>query len=117
MLSLGDYRKGQIIDFIWGTNDSSGKSVTRSTDGTVSVYTGNSATQSTDGVTDTEDFDSTTGIHHCRIDTSYYDSGYDYNVVLTGAVIDSQTVNAPIAHFSIDNRSTIATNQNTGLNR
>lgn len=104
---LGDYTEDATIDFMWDSNDGSGASVTRSTDGTISVYKGNSATQSTAGVTDNEDFDSLTGVHHVRIDTSadaFYEPGYDYTVVLSGATIDSQTVNAVLALFSIENR-------------
>ena len=107
MLELGNIAEDATLDFMWGSNDGSGGAVTRSTDGTISVYKGNSVTQSVAGVTDTEDFDSLTGVHHCRIDTSadaFYEVGYDYVVVLSAATIDSQTVNAPIARFSIENR-------------
>lgn len=107
MLMLGDVVEDAVIDFKWGTNDASGASITRATDGTVSVYKGNNTTQSTAGVTDTEDFDGITGVHNARIDTSadaFYEPGYDYAVVLSGATIDGETVNAPLAHFSIENR-------------
>ena len=53
------------------------------------VYKANGTTESTAGVTDTEDFDSLTGVHHCRIDTSadaFYATGNDYAVVLAGAL-------------------------------
>jgi len=105
---LGDFAEDETVHFIWASNDAAGGSVTRATDGTVSVYKDNGTTQSTQGVTDTEDFDSTTGIHVCTIDLSsdaFYAVGANYTVVVTGAVIDSQTVNAPIAHFSIQNRT------------
>lgn len=103
---LGDFAENSVIDFMWDTNDAGGASITRATDGTVSVYKANSTTESTTGVTDTEDFDSLTGIHHCRIDTSdaFYAVGNDYAVVLSAATIDGQTVNAVVAHFSIENR-------------
>lgn len=105
---LGDFQEDVTLDFKWSTNDASGASITRATDGTVSVYKANGVTQSVVGITDTEDFDSLTGIHHCRIDLSadaFYAIANDYQVVLIGAVIDSQTVNAVIAHFSIENRA------------
>ena len=103
---LGDYAAGVTIDFKWTSNGGDGASITRATNGTVSVYKGNSTTQTTTGVTDTEDFDSLTGIHHCRIATSdaFYATGNDYQVVLSGATIDGKTVNAVLAHFSIENR-------------
>jgi hypothetical protein len=107
MIYLGDYTEDTIIDFKWSSNAADGSSITRSTNGTISVYKANSATQSTAGVTDTEDFDSLTGIHHCRIDLSadaFYATANDYAVVLSGATIDGKTVNAVLAHFSIQNR-------------
>lgn len=107
MQQLGDYLEDATVDFKWPTSDGSGGSITRATDGTVSVYKGNNVTQSVAGVTDTEDFDSTTGVHHCRINLSadaFYAIGNDYQVVLTGATIDGETVNAVLAHFSIENR-------------
>ena len=59
------------------------------------------------GITDTEDFDSLTGIHNCKIDLSsdtFYSKGHDYSVVLAGATIDGESVNAILAMFSIENR-------------
>lgn len=110
MMYLGDYNEDGLVDFKWSTNDSPGGSITRATNGTVSVYKANSTTQSTAGITDTEDFDSLTGVHHCRIDLSadaFYAIGNDYQVVLSAATIDGQTVNAVIGHFSIENRTTL----------
>lgn len=106
MRYLGDYIAGMTVDFKWSTNAGDGSSITRATNGTVSVYKGNGATQTTTGVTDTEDFDSLTGIHHCRIATSdaFYATGNDFQVVLSGATIDGKTVNAVLAEFSIQNR-------------
>lgn len=107
MMYLGDYAEDSTLDFMWSSNDGSGASVTRATNGTISVYKGNSTTQSTVGITDTEDFDSLTGIHHVRIDLSadaFYATGNDYMVVLSAATIDGQTVNAVLAMFSIQNR-------------
>jgi len=104
---LGDYKEDDTVYFLWSTNDADGASVTRATDGTVQVYKDNGVAQSTAGVTDTEDFDSLTGIHACTIDLSadaFYATGADYAVVLAGATIDGQTVNAVLAHFSIENR-------------
>jgi hypothetical protein len=104
---LGDYKEDDTVYFLWSTNDADGASVTRATDGTVQVYKDNGVSQSVAGVTDTEDFDSLTGIHACTIDLSadaFYATGADYAVVLAGATIDGQTVNAVLAHFSIENR-------------
>jgi hypothetical protein len=107
MRELGNIVEDATIDFTWDTTGADGASITRATNGTVSVYKANGTTQSTAGVTDTEDFDSVTGVHHCRIDTSadaFYAVGNDYSVVLSGATIDGKAVNATLARFSIENR-------------
>lgn len=108
MMYLGDFLEDATVYFKWSSNNGDGASITRAADGTVSVYKDDDAAQSTAGVTDTEDFDGVTGIHHCAIDTSadaFYVAGADYQVVLSAATIDGQTVNAVLAHFSIENRS------------
>jgi len=102
---LGDFPVNATVHFKWSTNDANGAAITRATNGTVSVYIGSSTTQLTTGVTDTEDFDSTTGLHHCSIDLSSsgtYAAGSECQVVLSGATIDGQTVNAVLASFSIE---------------
>lgn len=104
-LQLGDFAEDAIIDFKWSSQGADGASITRGTNGTISVYIGNGTTQLTDGVTDSEDFDAVTGVHHCRIDlgaSSSYVPGSECQVVLAGAAIDGKTVNAVLAHFSIE---------------
>jgi len=90
---------------LWNTTDSNGASVTRTTDGTISVYKDQSATQVTTGVTDNEDFDGLTGVHQVIVDTSsdstFYSLGSVFHVVLSAATIDSQTVNHNIGSFAI----------------
>ncbi len=111
---LGDYEADQAVYFMWSTNAGNGASITRSTDGTISVYKDNddgtsyNQTQTTTGVTDDEDMDGITGVHSCCITTTnaFYEVNRDYTVVLTAATIDTQTVNAVLAHFSIENRIT-----------
>lgn len=107
MMYLGDYTEDSTLYFCWSTNDGAGGSITRSTNGTIKVYKDDGTTESTAGITDTEDFDSLTGVHNCKIDLSadaFYAPAHDYSVVLAGAVIDGQTVNAVLATFSIENR-------------
>lgn len=107
---LGDFAEDATVDFMWSTQDGSASSVTRATNGEVRVYRDNGVTQVTVGVTDTEDFDGLTGIHACTIDLSAHASYIalaNYTVVLQGATIDGQVVNAVLAHFSIENRADI----------
>jgi len=104
---LGDFKEDSIVYFCWDTNDKDGASITRATDGTIKVYKDDSTAESTVGIADNEDFDGLTGVHNCKIDLSsdaFYVAGHDYSVVLAGAVIDGQTVNAVLATFSIENR-------------
>lgn len=109
---LGDFPADQPVYFMYNTSDSDGASITRSTDGAVSVYKDNSdgssydQTQVTTGVTEDEDVDGLTGVHSVAITTTneWYETGHDYTVVLSASTIDGQTVNAVLAHFSIENR-------------
>lgn len=103
---LGDYADDETVYFKWDSFAAAGASITRATNGTISVYRDDNATQTTTGVTDSEDFDALTGIHHVTIATTdaFYQTGADYSVVLSAATIDGQTVNAVLATFSIQNR-------------
>jgi len=104
---LGDFKEDSTLYFCWNTNNKDGASVTRATDGTIKVYKDDGTAESTAGIIDTEDFDSLTGVHSCKIDLSadaFYAKGHDYSVVLVGAVIDGETVNAVLATFSIESR-------------
>lgn len=104
MIYLGDFLPGATVHFKWNTTGSSGASITRATNGTIYVYKDDAtASEVTTGVTDTEDHDSNTGVHHCKIalTDSFYAPGSEYSVVLKAATIDGQTVNAVLAHFSI----------------
>ena len=117
MMYLGDFPADQAIYFMWNTNDASGGSITRATDGTLSVYkdasngTAFDLTQVTTGITNDEDVDGLTGVHSCCITTTnaWYETGHDYVVVLSASTIDGETVNAVIATFSIENRYMVGT--------
>lgn len=108
---LGDFTTGVTVRGMWNSNGADGASITRSSNGTISVYKDGGTTQSTTGVTDTEDFDSLTGVHLVAIDTSadgtFYSAGSDFHVVLSAATIDTKTVNAFLFSFSLNNRSAL----------
>jgi len=107
MIYLGDFKEDSTIYLCWDTNDKNGGSITRATNGSIRVYKDDGTVENTVGITDTEDFDSLTGIHNCKIDLSsdaFYSKGHDYSVVLAGATIDGESVNAALAIFSIENR-------------
>lgn len=118
---LGDFDTGVTLRHIWSSYSAAGASITRATNGTISVYKNNGTTQSTSGITDTEDFDALTGIHALNIDFSsdgsFYSAGSNFSIVLSGATIDGQSVNAVLGHFSIRNRYNVpSTIGATGLN-
>ena len=107
MTYMGDFKEDSTVYFCWDTNDKNGGSITRTTNGSIRIYKDDGTVENTEGITDTEDFDSLTGIHNCKIDLSsdaFYSKGHDYSVVLAGATIDGESVNAALAMFSIENR-------------
>ena len=110
---LGDFAADSTVYVPWATNDKDGGSITRATDGSIRIYKNDGTAEKTtaNGITDNEDFDTLTGVHLVVIDTSndtgdagFWVAGNDYFVVLVAATIDGETVNHPIAHFSIENR-------------
>lgn len=103
---LDDYKEDDELNF--GFNSySSGVPFTLA-GGVVEVYKKDNAIQSAAGVTLTVDFDSTTGLHHVKVDLSsdpFYAIANDYKIVLTAGTIDGVSAAGSIlAHFSIENR-------------
>lgn len=105
---LGDFAEDATIDLMWSTNDRNGASVSPTVAGEIRVYKDNGVAESLAGITDARDFDTDQiGIHALTIDLSadaFYAIGSNYTVVLNGATIDGQAVNAVLAHFSIENQ-------------
>jgi len=106
MRYLGDYDKNGTVTFLFGTTSKSGSSIDPSTVGTIRVYKDDNAVERSDGIIYTIGHDSLPGVHLCQIDLShsFYEAQSDYSVVLTGAVVDGENVNVPLATFSIRNR-------------
>jgi len=103
---LGDFPEDAEVVFYWNTNDGDGASITRATNGTIKVRRDDGTDCTGTSITDTEDTPDV-GIHQCKVatsDSANFAIGYDYVVWLDGAVIDGETVNAALAHFSIENR-------------
>lgn len=113
MINLGDFRTSSMIDFKFNTVFGTPSVPTTLATGTVLVYKSNSTTESSStGITLTVDFDSVTGMHHVRIDTSanasFFTTASDFDVILTaGTVGGSSVAGSRLAHFSIENRSAI----------
>ena len=105
---LGDFAEDATLYFCFNTFDNSGASVAPSVAGTISVYKDKATdTEVTTGVTTDMAYDTIPGVHNVEIvlTDAFYATGCDYHVILTGATIDGQAVNAAIATFSIENRS------------
>ena len=115
---LGDFQEGQTVYIYWGTYGASGESITLTglAAADIEIYKDGSMTQrasdsgytllATGGI----DLDSVTGIHGVSIDLSddtdsgFFAKGHDYMVVINSVTVNSQTVNIPVASFSIQNR-------------
>ncbi len=106
MRHLGNIVAGQTLNFLFPTNNGDGAAIAPTTAGTVSVYKDNDTSQTTTGVTYTPSFDGIAGVNLVSLVTSdaFYAAGHDYAVVLNGAVIEGETVNAILAEFSIEHR-------------
>jgi hypothetical protein len=106
MRYLGNIAAGQTLNFLFPTNDSGGAAVAPATAGTIGVYKDDNTTQSASGATYTPSFDGIAGVNLVSLVTTdaFYEAGHDYSVVLSGAVIDGETVNAVLATFSMEHR-------------
>lgn len=104
---LQDYLPGQTVRVWWSSYAAAGASLGPATPGTISIYKGAGTSPSTTGITDVRNFNGITGIHLASIDLSnvFYAAYEDYAVVLSGAVLDGQSVDGMLAQFSIMNRS------------
>jgi len=114
---LGDFAEDATIPIFWSTNAQDGGESAASaafTTADIGIYKDAGLTQktSTNGLTVDDAFDGITGVHHLLIDTSndtgdagFWVTGSDYVVILnTAKTIDSQTVKAILAEFSIEAR-------------
>lgn len=113
---LGDFALGQTVRGMFSTGAANGGRVDFSNAleaADVRVYKNGSATQraSEAGYTVTSGFDSMVGAHYFAIDTAdntdagFFVAGADYSVVLyPDETVDSQSVAAVLAEFSIENR-------------
>ena len=106
----GDFARGTLVDIKWNTYAQSGASITRQTNGTLRIYKNNSTVYraSAAGIVETEDFNGVTGVHHIRIDLNdnsdagFWAPGNEYQLCMTGMVIDGINVNYDVAAFSIE---------------
>ena len=105
----GNINEDDTVELTFNTFDSAGASVTvtdfASTD--VHVHKDAGLTQTNAGVTIIINYDGVTGNHMIIIDTSadvFYATGSNYEVRVEGITVDTQTINAFVGSFSIENR-------------
>ncbi len=108
---LGDFSEDSTLYTFYSTNDGDGGRVGFSgalEAADFEVIKDGNATGSVAGITLDEDFDSRTGIHKITIDLSadaFYATGSDYSLLLyPDETVDSQSIAAVIAEWSIENR-------------
>lgn len=103
----GDFKKNDKVHIYWMTTTKEGGRADLATNGSIRVYPNDSLTEITAGITYAEAHDGLTGVHRVTIDTANaaYTAGNDYAVVLTGAVVDGENVQAVLGAFSLENRS------------
>lgn len=112
--NIGNILENGAVELTFNTFNSAGASVTVTNlaVGDIKIHKDGGVTQrtSTNGVTLSIDFDGITGNHLIAIDTSdntdagFYVAGSNYDIRLEGITVDSQTINAFIGSFSIENR-------------
>ncbi len=112
MIELGIKRPGTTFSVPFGSYDGgSGASIvaTAYVVGDIQIYKDGGTTQraSTSGFVADLTFSGETGIHRMEIDLSdnttanFFEAGSDYFIIIGPITIDAQTVNFPIAHFTI----------------
>ncbi len=117
MMYFGDFAADETVYITFNTFDSDGASVTVTNLATTDIHLhkdGGTTQRATDaGYTLSIDFDGITGNHIIAIDlsdntsTGWYTTATDYQVRVEGITVDSQTINAWIGSFSIENRSAL----------
>lgn len=114
---LGDFSEDQSVFVAFNTFDSNDPSasvtITNLADTDIHIHKNDGTTQHA-SATDVDvqiNFDTITGNHMIEIRTTdvFFTTGADYFVRMEGTTVDAATVNAWIAHFSIENRFTNVT--------
>jgi hypothetical protein len=109
---LGDFAEDATVYIAFNTfaDPAASATITNLADADIKVHKDGSTTDIvTDGATVAIDFDAVTGSHLITVDTSVhadYSTGSDYLVRIEGTTVDTRTINAFVASFSIENRAT-----------
>ena len=102
---VGNMRENQTFYFWFTTCDKDGNSVAMTSLGSTGARQ-KSSTSPSAGLTVDQNADGRTGCHRVTVDTSaaFYNTGEDFVIQTTGAVVDGETIDAALCAFSIENR-------------
>jgi len=113
---LGDFAEDATVYVMFNTftsdDPSASCTITNFINTDVHIHKNDDLTQRNNaaGITVSVDFDGITGHHMIKIDTSddtvagFWVIAKDYFVRIEGTTVDGATINAVVAHFSIENR-------------
>ncbi|MCK4528012.1 hypothetical protein KAW18_11640 [candidate division WOR-3 bacterium] len=119
---LGDFVEYDVVYLMFNTftsdDPSASCTITNLLNTDVHIHKDDSVDQRNNaaGITVSVNFDGITGSHMIKIDTNdntvagFWVTGHDYFVRIEGTTIDGATINAVVAHFSIQNRFMRGTN-------
>ena len=117
MKYLGDFKEDATVYVMFNTftsdDPSASSTITNFANTDVHIHKDDSDAQRNNaaGITVSIDFDGITGSHMIKIDTSddtvgaFWVVAHDYFVRIEGVTVDGATINAVVAHFSIENRN------------
>jgi len=113
---LGDFVEDDVVYLMFNTftsdDPSASSTITNFINTDVHIHKDDGLTQRNNaaGITVSVNFDGITGSHMIKIDTNdntvagFWVTGADYFVRIEGTTVDAATINAVVAHFSIQNR-------------
>ena len=113
---IGDFVEDDVVYVMFNTftsdDPSASSTITNFINTDVHIHKDDDLTQRNNaaGITVSVNFDGITGSHLIKIDTNdntvagFWVTGKDYFVRIEGTTVDGATINAVVAHFSIENR-------------
>jgi len=93
---MDSYKAGSIIYRNFNTHQDDGTPITLAGTPSIKIYKDDSTTEDDSGITLTVDFDSKTGLHNVKVDTSqdgtFYANGHDFSAVISAGTVDGISV-------------------------
>lgn len=109
----GDFAPGAVLDWKFNSRDTDGAPITLAGTPSLTAYKDNGDTQDTSGLTLSVDFDSVTGLHNVRVDTSadgtFYSAGSSFSIVIAAGTVDSiSVVGVVVGEFTLGRSAAFA---------